>query len=83
MEYLQFHVVTSVEDLVVMCKRAMEKATEEVIREMHRKEREENKVRKFATYFIEDDWASYCVAIKSARANFEYNWSATIVREER
>jgi hypothetical protein len=78
-EYLQFHLVISVEDLVVMCKKVMEKATKEVIRETHCKEREENKVRKFATCFIVDGRASYYVVIKSARANFEY-WFVTIVK---
>ncbi len=56
--YLQFHVMTNVEDLLIVFKKAMKKATEEVIRETHRKEREENKVRKVATYFIANDWAS-------------------------
>ncbi len=61
MEYLQFHVVINIEALIVMCKKVMEKATKEVIGETHCKEKEENKVRKFATYFIVDDRASYCV----------------------
>ncbi len=50
--------MTNVEDLLIVFKKAMKKATEEVIRETHRKEREENKVRKVATYFIANDWAS-------------------------
>ncbi len=57
MIYLQFHVVTSVECLVVMCKKAMEKASAKVIRETCHKEREENKVRKFTTYFTIDEHA--------------------------
>jgi len=44
--------VTNVEYLVVMCKKAMAKATEQVIKETLHKEMEQNKVRKFATYFI-------------------------------
>ncbi len=34
-----------------MCKKVMAKATEKIIKETHHKEREENKVRKFTTYF--------------------------------
>ncbi len=52
------HVVPNVEYLIVMFKKAMEKAIEEVIKETHCKEREENKVEKFATYFTIDDRTS-------------------------
>jgi hypothetical protein len=45
MDYLQFHVMTSVEYLVVICKKVMEKAIEKVISETHCKEMEENKVK--------------------------------------
>jgi hypothetical protein len=40
-----------------MCKKAMEKASAKVIRETCHKEREENKVRKFTTYFTIDEHA--------------------------
>jgi hypothetical protein len=48
--------MTSVEYLVVTCKKAMEKAIIEVIkektiRETCHKEKEENRVRKYGTYF--------------------------------
>lgn len=57
MIYLQFHVVTSVECLVVMCKKDIKKASAKVIRETCHKEREENKVRKLITYFTANEHA--------------------------
>jgi len=41
----------SAEYLTIIHKKAMEKVGAKVIRETRRKEREENMVRKFATYF--------------------------------
>jgi len=38
-----------------MCKKAIEKAIVKVIRETHHKEKEENRVKKFATYFTIDE----------------------------
>jgi hypothetical protein len=32
-----------------------------------------NKVKKFASYFIADEWAFQSATTKSARADFEYN----------
>jgi hypothetical protein len=43
--------------LAIMCKNIMEEAIIEVIKETCRKEREENRVRKSATYFITDERA--------------------------
>jgi hypothetical protein len=48
--------VTNVEYLVVMCKKV--NVVAKVIQETHCKEREENRVRKFANYFIVDEQAS-------------------------
>jgi hypothetical protein len=42
-----------------------------------------NRVRKFANYFIADEWAFQRATTRSARVDFEYNWYATIVREAR
>ncbi len=50
--------MTNVEYLIVMHKKAMEQAVVEAIREICCKEREENKVRKFASYLIIDEWTS-------------------------
>jgi hypothetical protein len=77
--YSQFHVMTNVEYLIVMHKKNMEKASTKVIRETCHKEREENKVKKITTYFT----AFEHVAIRNARANFEYNWFGIVVREVR
>ncbi len=57
MDYLQSHVMISPKYLAIICKKAMEKAGAEVIRETCRKEREKNKVRKFITYFNIDEHA--------------------------
>jgi hypothetical protein len=73
--------MTNVEYLAVMRKKVMEKAFANVIRKTHYKEREENKVIFFAIYFDAAKWASQHAATRSVRAYFEYNWSATIVRE--
>lgn len=75
--------MTNVEYLIIMCKKAMEKSIEDVIRETCHKKWEENKVRKSANYFTIDEEASQCATTKSARANFECNWFTTIVREVR
>ncbi len=40
-----------------MCKKAMEKAIVEVIKETCNKEREENRVKEYATYLFADEWA--------------------------
>ncbi len=61
----------------------MEKAIAKVIKETHCKEREENKVKKFATYFTTCEHAFQCVATRNARTYFEYNWSTTVVKETR
>jgi hypothetical protein len=73
--------VISVEYLAIMHKKAMEKAIVNVIKKTHHKEREENRVRKFANYFIAYEHAFQCATTRSARINFEYNWYTTIVRE--
>jgi hypothetical protein len=65
MDYLQSHVMINVEYLVVIRKKAMEKAWAKVIRETCCKEKEENKVKKFATYFITDEHASQNVATRN------------------
>jgi hypothetical protein len=49
MDYLQLHVMISVEYLAIICKKAMEKVGVEVIRETCCKEMEENKVKFFVT----------------------------------
>jgi hypothetical protein len=41
-----------------------------------------NRVRKFANYFIVDEWAFQRASTISAKADFEYNLYATIVIEE-
>ncbi len=41
--------------LEVMCKKAMENVVAKVIRETHRKEKEENRVRKSTNYLIVDE----------------------------
>jgi hypothetical protein len=64
-----------------MFKKAMEKAFAKVIRETSHKEREENRVKKFTTYFIANEQAFQCAAIKSARTKFECNWFGIVVRE--
>jgi hypothetical protein len=64
-----------------MCKKAMEKAIIKVIMETRHKEKEENRVKIFATYFPIDEHAFQCVATRSAKVDFEYNWSTTIVKE--
>ncbi len=58
LNYSQFHVVTNVEYLVVMHKKAMEKVVVDAIRETHCKEKEENRVRKSANYLIIDEQTS-------------------------
>jgi len=73
--------VISVEYLAIMHKKAMEKAIVNVIKETHHKEREENRVRKFANYFIAYEHTFQCATTKSARIEFEYNWYTTIVKE--
>ncbi len=73
MDYSQFHVVINVEYLVVMHKKAMEKVATKVIRKTCCKEREENKVKNFATYFIVNEQALHHATTKSARVDFEYN----------
>ncbi len=45
----------NVKYLAIMCKKVMEKADAKVIRETSYKAREENKVKKFITYFIIDE----------------------------
>jgi hypothetical protein len=50
--------VINVEYLIVMHKKAIEKATIKIIRETRCKEREENRVQKFATYFNVDEQTS-------------------------
>lgn len=57
MDYSKFHVVISAEYLTIMHKKAMEKEIIKVIKETCHKEREENMVKKFATYFIVDEHA--------------------------
>jgi hypothetical protein len=47
--------VINVEYLAIMHKKAMEKVDVEVIRKTRCKEREENRVKKFATYFTIDE----------------------------
>ncbi len=59
----------------------MEEAIIEVIKETCRKEREENRVRKSATYFITDERAFQRATTRSVKANFEYNWFAIVVKE--
>ncbi len=49
--------------------------------ETRHKEKEENRVKIFATYFPIDEHAFQCVATRSAKVDFEYNWSTTIVKE--
>jgi hypothetical protein len=71
----------SVEYLAIICKKAMEKASVAIIGETCRKEREENKVRKFATYFTINEQACQNAATKNGRANFEYNWSTTSIKK--
>ncbi len=83
MDYSQSHVVNNVEYLAVMCKRVMEKANVEVIRETHCKEREENKVRKSTNYFTTDEWASQRATTRSAKVNFEYNQCTIVIKEVR
>jgi hypothetical protein len=73
--------MTSIEYLIVMCKKAMEKATKDVIKETCCKKWEENMVRKFANYLPINLKTSQHVTTSNVRANCEYNWSATIVRE--
>jgi hypothetical protein len=57
MDYSQSHVETSVEYLIVLHKKAMEKAAIKVIKETRHNEKEENTVRKFPNYFIVDERA--------------------------
>ncbi len=38
-------------------------------------------VRKFATYFIEDEQTFQQEVTKSGKTYFKYNWSTTIVKE--
>jgi hypothetical protein len=64
-----------------MCKKVMEKAFTKVIRKTCHKEREENKVKKFTTYFTIDEQASQHIATRSVRAYFEYNWFGIVVTE--
>jgi hypothetical protein len=66
-----------------MCKKSMESAIAEVIRETCHKEREENKARKSTNYLIVDEHAFQHVVTRSARGDFEYNWSTIVVREAR
>jgi hypothetical protein len=49
--------VISVEYFTVLHKKAMEKATTKVNKETHYKEREENRIKKFAIYFIINEQA--------------------------
>lgn len=65
MDYLQSHVMINVEYLATIRKKAMEKACAEVIRETCCKEKEENKVRKFVTYFTTDEHAFQNVTTKN------------------
>ncbi len=58
MDYLQFHVMNNVEYLAVIRKKAMEKVGVEAFKETCCKEKEANKVREFATYFITNEHAS-------------------------
>ncbi len=81
MDYLQFHVMNNVEYLAVIRKKAMEKVGVEAFKETCCKEKEANKVREFATYFITNEHASQNVATRNARADFEYNWSTTVIKE--
>jgi len=66
-----------------MCKKVMEKATKEVIRETCSKEREENRVKKSTTYFTTNKQASQCATTKNATTYFECNSFTTIVKEAR
>jgi len=50
--------MTSVEYLIIMCKKAMEKVTKDVIMETCHKKWEENRVRRFVNYFIIGEQAS-------------------------
>jgi len=80
-EYSQFHAMTSAEYLAIMCKKAMGKVVVKAIKETHHKEREKNRAKTSAIYFNVDEWAFQRVATRSVRADFDYNWFATIVRE--
>ncbi len=71
----------NVEYLIIMCKKAMEKVTKDVIMETCHKKWEENRVRRFVNYFTIGEQAFQCATTSSARANCEYNWSTTIVKE--
>jgi hypothetical protein len=64
-----------------MHKKVMEKVATKVIRKTHCKEKEENRVKKYVIYYTIDEQASQHVAIRSARAIFEYNWSIIVVNE--
>ncbi len=81
MDYSQFHVVINIEYLAIMHKKAMEKASINIIRETHSKEMEKNRVKKFANYFILDEQASSRTTTKNAKVDFEYNWFTTIVKK--
>ncbi len=72
MDYSQSHVMISAEYLTIIHKKAMK---------TRRKEREENMVRKFATYFIINEQASHSATTKSAKVDIEYNWSTIVVKE--
>jgi hypothetical protein len=65
--------MTNVEYLIIMHKRAMEKAITKAIRETCHKEREENRVIKSTNYLITDERTSQCVVTRIARIDFEYN----------
>jgi hypothetical protein len=47
--------VTNVEYLIIIYKKATENVVAKVIQETHRKEREENRVRKIENYLIVDE----------------------------
>ncbi len=66
-----------------MHEKAMEKTATQVISETHCKKREENRVKKYVNYFTIDEQASQHAAMRSVRANFEYNWSIIVVNEAR
>jgi hypothetical protein len=69
--------------LAIICKKAMEKAGAEVIRETCRNEREKNKVRKSITYFNIDEHAYQNATTKNARVDVEYNWFITTIKKTR
>jgi hypothetical protein len=64
-----------------MHKKIMDKAIAKIIRETRHKEREENRVQNLQLVSLQMNMQSQYAATRSARTNFEYNWSTTIVKE--